>query len=75
MPLLASIVAFGLQLPTMESAVLVLFFALPTAPTAYVLTRQLGGDSQLMAGIITLQTLLAAATLVGILLTLQGSPI
>jgi predicted permease len=47
----------------MESAVLVLFFALPTAPTAYVLTRQLGGDSQLMAGIITLQTLLAAGSL------------
>jgi predicted permease len=28
-----------------------------------VLTRQLGGDSQLMAGIITLQTLLAAVSL------------
>ncbi|NQD91223.1 AEC family transporter [Pseudomonas sp. CrR25] len=63
MPLLAWAVAFGLQLPSMESAILVLFFALPTAPTAYVLTRHLGGDSQLMAGIITLQTLLAAASL------------
>ncbi len=63
MPLLAWAVAFGLQLPAMESTVLVLFFALPTAPTAYVLTRQLGGDSQLMAGLITLQTLLAAASL------------
>ncbi|HBX55236.1 MAG TPA: transporter, partial [Pseudomonas sp.] len=48
--------------------------ALPTAPTAYVLTRQLGGDSQLMAGIITLQTLLAAATLLGVMFILQGSP-
>lgn len=67
MPLLASAVAWTLQLPAMESAVLVLFFALPTAPTAYVLTRQLGGDSQLMAGLITLQTLLAAASLVGIM--------
>ena len=63
MPLLAWVVAYALHLPAMESTVLVLFFALPTAPTAYVLTRQLGGDSQLMAGIITLQTLLAAATL------------
>ncbi|KUJ91962.1 MAG: auxin efflux carrier [Pseudomonas sp. 63_8] len=54
----------------MESAVLVLFFALPTAPTAYVLTRQLGGDSQLMAGIITLQTLLAAGSLVAIMMML-----
>ena len=63
MPLLAWAVAYALQLPAMETSVLLLFFALPTAPTAYVLTRQLGGDSQLMAGIITLQTLLAAASL------------
>ncbi|HEX5844512.1 MAG TPA: AEC family transporter [Pseudomonas sp.] len=70
MPLLAWVVARGLQLPAMESSVLVLFFALPTAPTAYVLTRQLGGDSQLMAGIITLQTLLAAASLPLLLLLL-----
>ncbi|TBU99224.1 AEC family transporter [Stutzerimonas kirkiae] len=62
-PALAYGVARLLALPAMESTVLVLFFALPTAPTAYVLTRQLGGDSQLMAGIITLQTLLAALSL------------
>jgi predicted permease len=48
-------------------AILVLFFALPTAPTAYVLTRQLHGDSQLMAGVITLQTLLSAASLMVVL--------
>lgn len=71
MPLLALAVAIGLQLPTMESTVLVLFFALPTAPTAYVLARQLGGDANLMAGIITLQHLLAAASLVGVLLMLD----
>lgn len=71
MPLLAWAVALLLQLPTLERGVLVLFFALPTAPTAYVLTRQLGGDSQLMAGLITLQTLLAALSL-PLLLTLLG---
>ena len=70
MPMLAWAVAYGLHLPAMESTVLVLFFALPTAPTAYVLTRQLGGDSQLMAGIITLQTLLAAVSLPLLLLLL-----
>jgi malonate transporter len=70
MPLLAWGVAWALALPAMETAVLVLFFALPTAPTAYVLTRQLGGDSQLMAGIITLQTLLAAGSLVAIMMLL-----
>jgi predicted permease len=52
-----------LALPAVETAILVLFFALPTAPTAYVLTRQLGGDSHLMAGIITFQTLLSAISL------------
>jgi len=72
MPMLAWTVAYALQLPAMESTVLVLFFALPTAPTAYVLTRQLGGDSQLMAGIITLQTLLAAASLPLLLLLVAG---
>ena len=63
MPLLALCVAHLLGLPPKESALLTLFFALPTAPTAYTLTRQLGGDSSLMANLITLQTLLAAFTL------------
>lgn len=63
MPLLALGVARLLGLPALESSLLVLFFALPTAPTAYTLTRQLGGDAHLMAGIITLQTLLAALSL------------
>ncbi|MEW5109177.1 AEC family transporter, partial [Morganella morganii] len=30
---------------------------------AYILSRQLGGDSQLMAGIITFQTMVAVLTL------------
>ncbi|HLD66532.1 MAG TPA: AEC family transporter [Pseudomonas sp.] len=75
MPLLAYGVARALQLPALESSLLILFFALPTAPTAYVLTRQLGGDSHLMAGLITLQTLLAAASLglvLALLLSLPG---
>ncbi|WP_308811811.1 AEC family transporter [Stutzerimonas azotifigens] len=72
MPLLAYGVAQLTTLPPMETTILVLFFALPTAPTAYVLTRQLGGDSHLMAGIITLQTLLAAASLPLVLMLLNG---
>jgi len=71
-PLLAYGVAVVLGLPAMETTILVLFFALPTAPTAYVLTRQLGGDSHLMAGIITLQTLLGAASLPLVLTLLNG---
>ena len=37
--------------------------AVPAAPTAYILTRQLGGDGSLMAGIITGQTLVAVLSL------------
>lgn len=62
-PAVAFTCAYPLGLPALDRSILVLFFALPTAPTAYVLTRQLGGDSHLMAGIITLQTLLSAASL------------
>lgn len=39
------------------------YCALPTAPNAYIMARQLGGDARLMASLITLQTLLAAATI------------
>lgn len=63
MPALAFAVAKALGLPPAEAAIMVIFFGLPTAPTSYVLTRQLGGDGHLMAGIITLQTLLSALTL------------
>jgi predicted permease len=65
-PAVALACAFLLDLPAAERAILVLFFALPTAPTSYVLTRQLGGDAHLMAGIITLQTLLSAISLVAV---------
>ena len=62
-PCLAYALAVMSGLPKVETAVLVLFFALPCAATAYVLARQLGGDAHLMAGIVTLQTLLSALTL------------
>ncbi|MEF2551571.1 AEC family transporter [Aurantimonas sp. A2-1-M11] len=63
MPLLAYAIAGLLALPPLDGTLLVIFFALPTAPTAYVLTTQLKGDATLMAGLVTLQTLLAAASL------------
>ncbi|WP_272516411.1 MULTISPECIES: AEC family transporter [unclassified Providencia] len=63
MPVLAVSIAYLFSLPEFETLLLVIFFAIPTAPTAYILTRQLNGDSQLMAGIITLQTVMAVFTL------------
>lgn len=43
--------------------VAVLCGAVPTAASAYVLARKLGGNAPLMAGMITAQTILAAVTL------------
>jgi predicted permease len=45
------------------AAACVLFAAVPTSVSAYAMTRQMGGDHRLMAGIITVETLLALATL------------
>ena len=39
--------------------VLIIAFISPTAPPAYILARELGGDTETMASIITLQTILA----------------
>lgn len=54
--LLAGLAAF-------ETMVVVVFFSLPTASAAYVLTRYFQGDSQLMAAVISLQTLGFGVTL------------
>lgn len=50
----------------------VLFGALPTAVSSYILARQLGGDEHLMASIITVQTLVAMVTLPLTLVLLTG---
>lgn len=63
MPLLAALVAHAFGLSGVEALVLVVFSAIPTAPTSYVLTRQLNGDGTLMAGIVTSQTIAAIATI------------
>ena len=63
MPVLAAAVGWAFGLGQVEALVLVVFSAIPTAPTAYVLTRQLGGDGTFMAGLVTAQTLAAVATI------------
>lgn len=47
------------ELDGVAAAVIIIAFISPTAPSAYILARQLGGDTQSMASIITFQTLLA----------------
>ncbi|MDX5377128.1 MAG: AEC family transporter [Halomonas sp.] len=63
MPALVFALALLLGLDAVSRDVALLFAALPTATSAYILARQLGGDAELMAALITGQTLLAMATL------------
>ena len=61
-PGLAYLICYALNLNQFEKIILVVFFALPTASASYILTRYFNGDSQLMAGVISLQTLCFAVT-------------
>jgi predicted permease len=63
LPALVLAMAWLLGLDHITRDVALLFAALPTATSAYILARQLGGDGELMAAIITGQTLLAMLTL------------
>lgn len=63
--------AFGVE--GLTAAVATLYMASPTAPNSYILARQMGGDSALMAGIITVTTLAAAASLPVVLMLLEHS--
>ncbi|MDO5101693.1 MAG: AEC family transporter [Lautropia sp.] len=62
MPAIAVLVARLLHLPPEVATVACFYGALPTAPNAYIMARQMGGDAPLMAALITVQTLLAALT-------------
>lgn len=63
LPGLALLACARVALPPEQTSVIVLFAALPTASSSYILARQLGGDASLMAAIITFQTLAAMATI------------
>ncbi len=63
LPLLALAAGWLLGLQEVELGVVVLFTALPTATSSYILARQMGGNAPLMAAVITGQTLLAMALL------------
>jgi predicted permease len=62
MPSLAYLICYALNFNQFETIILVAFFALPTASASYILTRYFNGDSQLMVGVISLQTLCFAVT-------------
>ena len=58
--------AAGTQPPDIRSlraAAAVLFTAAPISASSYVLARQLGGDAPMIAGLITMTTIAAVATM------------
>jgi len=70
MPLVTAAVCHVMNVDGLYAKIALLFASLPSASTAYILSRQLGGDAPLMASIITTTTLLAAATMPVILIIL-----
>lgn len=67
MPILIFVFAKYFELDNMMISILVLFAVLPTAPSSFILARQLGGDIGLMSSIITVQTLISALFIVLVL--------
>ncbi|ANH75837.1 membrane transport family protein [Ralstonia insidiosa] len=63
MPVLTLLVGHAIGLTDVALMVALLFQALPTASSSYIMARQLGGDAPLMAGITAAQTVLAAAAM------------
>ena len=62
-PALAMGLAWIVGLDAVSRDVVLLFTGVSTATSAYILARQLGGDAELMAALITLQTAVAMLTL------------
>ncbi len=60
LPAAAIGVVLWMGLPTAQQWVVVMFFAVPTASSAYVLATRMGGHGGFVAGLVTVSTLLAA---------------
>jgi len=63
MPVIAWVLAERLGLEPLAAGIAILFMAQPTASTAYVQARVMGGDAPLMAAMITTQHMAAMLTL------------
>lgn len=61
-PLAAIALALWLGLSGAPLAIVALVSSAPTAPTSYILARQMGGDAPLVARILTFQTAVAVVT-------------
>lgn len=63
MPLAAIVIGWALSLPPLERQILLLFGALPTASSAYVLAARMGGNGPLVAVTMSVTTVLAVITI------------
>jgi predicted permease len=63
MPILVFAMSSLVGLSGLARTIAVITAAVPTAPTAYTMARKMGGDAELMAQIITFQSVAAALTL------------
>lgn len=64
LPLFIYFLAKAFNLDDLMVAIVVLFAIMPTAPSSFILARQLGGNLSLMTTIITVQTIIAALFIV-----------
>lgn len=62
-PIVSVIILKILEVDPVTTTVVILLSCLPTASSSYILARQLGGDADLMATIVSGQTLLAIVTI------------
>ena len=62
-PVAIIVIARVVGLDDTQTMVALIFGAVPSAPSAYTLARQLGGDAPLMAAIVTIQTAISFVTL------------
>lgn len=62
-PIIVVTLAQAFTLSPLETQIVLLYAAVPTATSAYTLARQFGGDSALMAAIISIQTLISFLSL------------
>lgn len=72
LPVVALACVLWLRLPPVQQAVIVVFAALPTASSAYVLAVRMGGHGAYVAGLVTLSTLLGMLSLPLALIALEA---
>jgi malonate transporter and related proteins len=63
MPLMAVVMIHLFQLQPTQATVLLVYSAIPTASTSYVLAARMGYDGAFVAGLVTLSTMLGAVSL------------